>query len=118
MAESEIENLHLPVMVREVIEILAPRAGSVFIDATLGIGGHAEALLEAANDISLIGIDQDRSAAAYLTASEAAEILGISLPTLYSYVSRGLIESQVADPGRRTHPARLRSREHARGFAD
>lgn len=65
MEESEIENLHLPVMVREVIEILAPRAGSVFIDATLGIGGHAEALLEAANDISLIGIDQDRSAAAY-----------------------------------------------------
>ena len=41
--------------------------------------------------------------AGYLTAKEAAEILGIGLPTLYSYVSRGLIESRVADPSRRTH---------------
>jgi citrate synthase len=39
---------------------------------------------------------------AYLTAQEAAQELGISLPTLYSYVSRGLIRSEDADRGRRT----------------
>jgi citrate synthase len=38
----------------------------------------------------------------YLTAKEAAAALEISLPTLYSYVSRGLIRSEVADTGRRT----------------
>lgn len=47
----------------------------------------------------------------YLTASEAAEILGISRPTLYSYVSRGLIESQLADPSRRTHRYRRKDVE-------
>jgi citrate synthase len=39
---------------------------------------------------------------AYLTAAEAAQELGISLPTLYSYVSRGLIRSEDADRSRRT----------------
>jgi len=38
----------------------------------------------------------------YLTAQEAADELGISLPTLYSYVSRGLVRSEVADRSRRT----------------
>lgn len=39
----------------------------------------------------------------YLSAQDAAEALGVSLPTLYSYVSRGLIRSEVADAARRTH---------------
>lgn len=38
----------------------------------------------------------------YLTAKEAAAELGISLPTLYAYVSRGLVRSEVADAGKRT----------------
>src|SRR5437763_12826185 len=39
--------------------------------------------------------------ARYLTAAEAADILGISLPTLYAYVSRGLIRSEAAAGSRR-----------------
>lgn len=39
----------------------------------------------------------------YLTAKEAATELGITLSTLYSYVSRGLIRSEVADEAKRTH---------------
>ncbi|MCB0226419.1 MAG: citrate synthase family protein [Anaerolineae bacterium] len=39
----------------------------------------------------------------YLTAKEAAAELGITLSTLYSYVSRGLIRSEVADESKRTH---------------
>lgn len=65
MEELEIENLHLPVMVREVIGLLAPTTGGVFIDATLGIGGHAEAILETSDGVSLIGIDQDPEAVNY-----------------------------------------------------
>ncbi len=38
----------------------------------------------------------------YLSAGEAAEALGISLPTLYSYVSRGLLRSEEANAGKRT----------------
>lgn len=41
--------------------------------------------------------------AGYLSAPEAAEVLGISLATLYAYVSRGLIRSEMADEARRTH---------------
>jgi len=51
---------HLPVLVEEVIEMLAPAPGSLHIDATLGGGGHAERILEAANpDGRLLGLDAD-----------------------------------------------------------
>ncbi len=60
--EPEIENLHRPVMLREVLEVLDAGRGGVFIDATLGLGGHSEAILDANSDVSLIGIDQDRDA--------------------------------------------------------
>jgi len=37
--------MHRPVMVRELIEVLAPQAGELAVDCTLGYGGHAVALL-------------------------------------------------------------------------
>jgi citrate synthase len=43
-----------------------------------------------------------RNASSYMSAVEAAQELGVSLPTLYSYVSRGLLRSETADTGRRT----------------
>ena len=36
---------HIPVMLKEVIEYLKPQEGQVFVDATLGLGGHAKAIL-------------------------------------------------------------------------
>lgn len=54
---------HVPVMLAETLDILAPMPGGVFLDCTLGGGGHAEALLERIKpDGRLIGIDQDRDA--------------------------------------------------------
>ncbi len=50
---------HTTVLAGEAIAALAPRAGGVYVDATLGAGGHAEAILEAAPGATLIGIDQD-----------------------------------------------------------
>jgi 16S rRNA (cytosine1402-N4)-methyltransferase len=60
---AEVEIGHLPVMAGEVIETLAPRSGSLQIDATLGGAGHAERVLEASSpDGRLLGLDADEAA--------------------------------------------------------
>lgn len=57
--------VHQPVMVREVLRYLDCRRGGVFVDATLGGGGHGAAILEASSpDGFLIGLDRDREALA------------------------------------------------------
>lgn len=53
--------LHAPVMVGEVLEQLQPSRGGLFVDGTVGLGGHARAILEAGAS-RLIGIDRDRTA--------------------------------------------------------
>ena len=54
---------HTPVLLDEVIQFLEPKPGGRFIDATLGAGGHACALLErTAPDGRVLAVDQDESA--------------------------------------------------------
>ncbi|MCE2511574.1 MAG: 16S rRNA (cytosine(1402)-N(4))-methyltransferase RsmH [Acidimicrobiia bacterium] len=53
---------HLPVMCREVVEVLAEVPDGVVLDATVGGGGHAEALLERAPHLRLVGLDRDPDA--------------------------------------------------------
>ena len=56
---------HLPVLVEEVMSMLAPAPGSLQIDATLGGGGHTERILEATDpDGRLLGLDADGAAIA------------------------------------------------------
>ncbi len=54
--------VHRPVMVTEVVEHLSAVPSGAFLDATVGGGGHARALLNARPDLSLIGLDRDPSA--------------------------------------------------------
>jgi len=54
---------HEPVMVAEVLDVLAPSRGGLFIDCTVGLGGHSRALLEAGAD-RVLGLDRDPSALA------------------------------------------------------
>lgn len=51
--------IHEPVLAREVIEWLRPQCGGIFVDCTVGLGGHAEALLTAGKHAAVIGIDRD-----------------------------------------------------------
>ena len=60
---------HTPVMADEVVEMLAPAAGSRHVDATLGGGGHAERILVASDpDGRLLGLDADGAAIARVRA--------------------------------------------------
>jgi 16S rRNA (cytosine1402-N4)-methyltransferase len=53
--------VHEPVMVPEVVEMLGPARGGVFVDCTLGLGGHTRALLEAGAS-RVVGLDRDTAA--------------------------------------------------------
>ena len=55
----EYFNAHTPVMPREVISLLAPERGGLFVDATVGMGGHAKMILDASAQTRLLGIDRD-----------------------------------------------------------
>ena len=54
---------HVPVMTAEVLEYLRPERGGLFVDCTVGLGGHARALLQAGAS-RIIGLDRDRNALA------------------------------------------------------
>jgi len=60
---SPAELRHVPVLGREAVEMLSPRAGGTYIDATFGAGGYSRAILEVSGT-RVIGIDRDRTAVA------------------------------------------------------
>jgi 16S rRNA (cytosine1402-N4)-methyltransferase len=53
--------LHEPVLVREVVDVLEPARGGLFVDCTVGLGGHSRALLEAGAS-RVLGLDRDLEA--------------------------------------------------------
>lgn len=59
--------IHLPVLLREVVDLLRPEEGGVYVDATVGPGGHSEELLRHIGRGRLVCIDRD---------SEALELAG------------------------------------------
>ena len=60
-----LRDIHTPVLLDRCVELLAPALqadGAVLVDATLGMGGHSEALLERFPRIRLVGLDRDTDA--------------------------------------------------------
>jgi len=62
MAEEKAENLHRSVLLDEAVELLNVNDGGTFVDATLGMGGHAERILELTKSSSVLAMDQDADA--------------------------------------------------------
>ena len=60
---SPADTRHIPVLGRQAVEMLNPRAGGIYVDATFGAGGYSRAVLDVAGT-RVIGIDRDRSAIA------------------------------------------------------
>ncbi len=94
---------HEPVMVAEVLEHLAPSRGGMFVDCTVGLGGHARALLEAGAS-RLIGLDRDPAALAH--ARTALREFGDRVELVHSDYRR---LNDVLDAARR-HDGRRRAR--------
>src|SRR5437016_11035263 len=67
---------HRSVLLRETIELLAAERGGLFVDCTVGLGGHSEAILQASPDAQVLGIDRDE------------EALGLATERLAQYGSR------------------------------
>jgi 16S rRNA (cytosine1402-N4)-methyltransferase len=79
---------HVPVLVDRVVALFAPglvRPGSVLVDATLGLGGHAEALLRRCPEAHVVGLDRD------------AEALSIARTRLQDFAERVTVVHAVFD---------------------
>ena len=66
-ADLESDAVHVPVLLERVLALLSPALAdhpAVVVDATVGLGGHAEALLRAHPQLTLVGLDRDRAALA------------------------------------------------------
>ncbi len=64
-SERPARDRHTPVLLARVLELLAPalrEAGALYVDGTLGMGGHAEAVLRACPEARVVGIDRDPQA--------------------------------------------------------
>lgn len=58
------EQQHEPVLLKEVVEWLRASEGGTFVDCTVGLGGHAKAILDASPEARIFGIDRDEDALA------------------------------------------------------
>jgi 16S rRNA (cytosine1402-N4)-methyltransferase len=56
---------HRPVLLTETLKFLVPERGGLFVDCTVGLGGHSEAILESSERARVVGMDLDPAALAY-----------------------------------------------------
>ncbi len=111
---------HIPVLLNEVLEMLEIRENGVYVDATVGLGGHSSAILQRlGSDGALIGIDRDEDAL-----SQAAVRLGngrvhlrkgpfSEIGEIVTGIGKGNVDGVLFDLG----VSMLQLKEHDRGFS-
>jgi 16S rRNA (cytosine1402-N4)-methyltransferase len=115
---------HTPVLLERVVDLLLPaleRPGAVVVDATLGLGGHAEALLRRCPQLRLVGMDRDREAleqarkrlAAFGAQVHAVHAVYDQLPSVLAELALAQVQGVLFDLG----VSSLQLDQSARGFA-
>ncbi|MCK9893855.1 16S rRNA (cytosine(1402)-N(4))-methyltransferase RsmH [Frankia sp. AgB32] len=117
--------MHTPVLTGRVLELLAPaltRPGAVVVDATVGLGGHAAAMLAEFPDVRVIGLDRDLDALAHserrlkLLAPERVRLVHAvydEIGTVLAELGRPTVQGVLFDLG----VSSLQLDTDARGFA-
>ena len=93
-----MNEIHVPVNLERTLELLAPALGlpgAIVVDATLGMGGHAAAMLERFPDLRLVGLDRDHDALAI--AGERLKPFGDRVTLVHSVYDR--IQSVLRELG-------------------
>jgi len=104
-ARRTTEDLHVPVLRDRIVELLAPalrEPGAVMVDATLGMGGHSESILERGPGARVVGIDRDLEALS-LAGDRLARFGERFIPVhaVYDDLPRILAELGLTDRSRR-----------------
>ena len=108
-SEHDTPNLvHVPVLLREAIDYLDPKSGGVYVDGTIGAGGHAAEILKRSTpDGKLIGMDQDAEAVARCMVNLAAYSSRViisqanfrEIPAVLSGLGYGQVDGVLLDLG-------------------
>jgi 16S rRNA (cytosine1402-N4)-methyltransferase len=104
------ESRHIPVLLDRVVALLAPALtdpGAVLVDATLGLGGHALAMLERFPNLRVIGVDRDPAAlelstrrlAPYATRTTLVHAVYDDLPAVLAGLGLAHVQGVVLDLG-------------------
>ncbi|MCK0112661.1 16S rRNA (cytosine(1402)-N(4))-methyltransferase RsmH [Ornithinimicrobium sp. F0845] len=92
---------HTPVLRDRIVELLAPALqdeGAVYVDGTLGMGGHAEAILTACPGVTAVGIDRDTEA--LTLAGERLATFGdrfVPVHVVYDEITRALAQRGIRE---------------------
>jgi 16S rRNA (cytosine1402-N4)-methyltransferase len=121
---SEASRTHIPVMLERVVSLLSPaldRPGAVLVDATVGLGGHSEALLARFDSLHVVGLDRDPQALELATqrlapfAARATLVHSVydELAAVLADLGRPRVQGVLFDLG----VSSLQLDDRARGFA-
>ncbi|MEA3273572.1 MAG: 16S rRNA (cytosine(1402)-N(4))-methyltransferase RsmH [Patescibacteria group bacterium] len=94
-------SIHKPVLLKEVIEFLDPKKGKIFVDCTLGGGGHAEAMIaKVGKEGRVIGLDFDKSNIEKLAKQKRIETIWANFKDIKKVLHKKEIETSSKIVGR------------------